>query len=193
MPWYLPEKRRQLVRLYTNALCSGEWTLARRRYLLFLILRPAIEWIKEKLVEEGLESDEAESEMFLLVSKLFLGYDSEKRCFLYHIERKLPWLVSTLLKKLTKQEKEEPSGLILDEKTYEMDGEVYLTIPNILFEDRWMARDLSQHEKNLILRMLIEDQPGRRALANNRQVSESTIDRDLRILAGKLKGRLSKW
>lgn len=191
MAWFLPESRRQLIRLYTNAFHSREWSSHRRKYLLYLILRPAIGWIKDGLMEMDLEPEEAESEIFLLVCKLFSGYDADKSCFLYHIESNLPWRVTDLMKRLRKQQVEEPAGLLVNDEAYEMDGEVYLTVPNLLFETRWLTKNLSQYEKNLILRMLIEDQPSCRALANSCQVSKSTMNKDLQILAGKLKGRLS--
>ena len=189
MAWHLPEKRKQLLRVYTEPLCSDKWSWERRRYLLYLILRPALGWLKREFIAHDLEPDEAESEIFLLVSRLFSGYDASKSCFLYHIERSIPWKVSRLLEKIAKENKKELIEL-QEEETYEMGEEAYLSIPNVLFEDRWLVRGLSQYEKTLILRMLIENQPSCRALANSCQVGESTMKRDLQILAGKLKGRL---
>lgn len=190
MNWWLSEKRREIIRHYTSVLCSREWSASRRRYLLYLILRPALGRLKNDLVQQGLEPDEAESEIFLLVSAIHASYDAEKGCLLYHVEKTLPAKAKDLLGRRRK----EPVPVILEEDSgHEIENEFYLTVPGILFEKRWLARDLSQYEKNLILRMLIEDRPGRKALANSCQVGESTIERDLQILAGKLKGRLSKW
>jgi hypothetical protein len=188
--YHLPRKRQDLIRLYSGGLTSNEWSAAKKRYLLYLLLRPALGWLRRSLISSGLEPDEAESEIFILVSKILSSYDASRSCFLYHVENYIPWCSFSLLKKAAK---EEAKITATNEEVYEMGGEVYLTIPNVLFEDRWLLRDLSQHEKNLILRVLMEDRPSRKALANSCQVGESTIDRDLRILAGKLKGRLLQW
>lgn len=189
-PRWLTKKRQDLIRHYTSVLCSREWPASRRRYLLYLILRPALGRLIDTLIEHGLEPDEAESEIFILVCQVFMSYDTSESCFLYHVEKSLPARAQTLLKRFAK---EETVPFATEDEAYEIENEFYLSIPGILFEQRWLVRDLSQYEKTIILRVLAEDRPGRKALANSCQVGESTIERDLHILAGKLKGRLSPW
>lgn len=189
MPWRLPSRIQTSIRNLYSFFLSTDQPLKQKRLVLFLLLRPALGWVKTRLVSAGLEPEEAESELFLMVARLLLRYDSSKAALLVYLHKSIPWESRALIRKQQKFSPEVLSGLVVEEGFYEEDQEVGISIPDILFDNRWMLRDLPRHEKLLILRMLTEDDLGCRTLADKCQVSKSTINHDLQILAGKLKGR----
>jgi hypothetical protein len=186
----MPESRRRLFGIYVDALYSPERPLSTRRYVFYLLLLPALGWALRALIEEGLEPDEAESEIFLLTNLLFEGYNPEKSSLLYYVESRLPWRVAELIEHIGRHKSEIPVGLLLPiEDSYEMPDEIYLSAPQILFEDRWLAKGLSRHEKHLILRVLTEEELDCRSLADTCQIGKSTMNNRLRDLASRLEER----
>lgn len=188
MHWYLPEKRRKLLRNYSRALTSREYSMADKRYVLYLLLRPSLVWLKNQLKEKGLEEDEAESEIYILIDMLLKKYDPTRSSFVPYVEKQLPWIASRVVNN-QKELKEIPYGIDIDYGSYQIEEEVGLSVPNILLEKRWIARDLSFSEKNLILRLLTADDSSCRTLANGCGESKSSINNRLNDLSDKLKGR----
>jgi hypothetical protein len=188
MHWHLPERRRKLLRNYSRALTSREYSKSDKRYVLYLLLRPSLTWFKNALKKKGLEEDETESEVYILTDRLLNRYDPTRSSFVPYIEKQLPWMASRAIYN-NKELREVPCGIDIDMGSYEIEQEVCLSVPNILLENRWIARDLSFSEKNLILRLLTADDSSCRTLANGCGESKSSINNRLNDLSDKLKGR----
>jgi hypothetical protein len=188
MDWYLPEKRRNLLRNYARALTGINYSLSERRYVLYILLRPSLTWFAKALIETGLEEDEVESEIYILIHNLLKKYNPSRSSLVPYIENQLPWAASKILS-IHKKTIETPIGIDIELGSYNMQEEVCLSVPNILLESKWIVRDLSFSEKNLILRLLTADDSSCRTLANDCGDSKSSINNRLNDLSDKLKGR----
>lgn len=188
MHWYLPERRKNLIRNYSRAILDKSHPASERHYILYLLLRPVLEWAVKALQDRNLEKEEAENEIYLMVYDLFKKYDRTRSSLSVYIERQIVWAVSAMLDRHTKY-KDTPVGLDIDLGYYEMPDEIYLSIPNFLIEKRWLAKDLSFSEKNLILNVLTADSSSCRTLTDGIRDSKSTINNRLNDLSDKLKGR----
>lgn len=187
--WAIPQKRKALLRSYASVLFySDEWALSSKRYIFYVLLRPVLDWVKDSLVSAGLEPEEAESEIFLLSARLFKDYDPHQWSIVPYLERHVPWKVSSLLQKV-EPPPEVPVGLLKQEGSYEMEFEPGLSVPGFIFEDKWLARNLSQRDKHLILKILTVDEPRVRNLSDACKVSKSTVANNLQNVADNMKGR----
>jgi hypothetical protein len=154
----------------------------------YVLLRPALGWVEDSLLNAGLEPDEVESELFLLTARLFRDFDPLRSSIIPYLEKYVPWKVAALLRQITPPP-ETPVGLLSLEETYEMEFEPGLSAPGFIFEDRWLARNLSQRDKHLILKILTVDEPRVRNLSDACKVSKSTIASNLQNVADIMKGR----
>ena len=185
----LPHKTKKTLRNYTNALFhQKKWPVSKRRYVFYLILKSSLGWIKDSLLTAGLEEDEAESEIFLLTTRLFTDYNPNKSSIVPYIERYLSWKVADLINKYKKEQTLSAEFLCI-ENSYEIESEFYLTIPGFLFEERWLAKSLSQFQKHLILKVLSTDSTSARSLANNCLLGKSTVCKQLQDIADIIKER----
>lgn len=185
----LTRKTKRILRNYANALFhQKKGSLSRRRYVFYLALRSSLGWVKDSLIDEGLEEDEAESEIFLLTTRLFKKYNPERSSIVPYIEGCLSYKAADLIRK-HKEPPALPPRFLHPEESYEIEGEYYLTGPGFLFENRWLAKNLSRSQKHLILKVLMTDSTGARSLANNCLLGKSTVTNQLQDIAGIMEGR----
>ena len=190
MKWLVPAATaRKLRKLAIPLFYEDEWTLAKKYKVFWRVLGDSLLWIHIRLLKAGLEPFEANSEIFLLCCRLFREFDTSKSSIVPYLENNISWMAAELLRKY-KQSPEIPSGLIQTEGTYEMEGEIYLTSPGFLFENKWLAKGLSKAQKNLILKILTTDSLTERNLANRCRFSKNTVRTQLQHLAAAFKGRL---
>ena len=191
--WFLPEKRKDLVRNYTKVIQSTEYPLSVRRQVFYSLIRPTLEWLIETLISYGLEKDEAESEVFLLCARVMKNFEPERSSFLVYTERAIPWYTAALIKKIgreTLEEGQRPTEA--PERSYEMPNEIYLTCPKFLFETRFLGKDLSYSEKTLILSIITEDDYDCRSLGEKNSTSKSTMNSRLKDLKRLIKERMTQ-
>lgn len=185
--WLIPYSTANKLRKLSKPLFyETEWPLDRRRYVFHRVLVDSLQWIHFKLLDLGLEAHEANSEIFLLCCDLFNRFDRSKSSIVPYIENNISWMAAELIKKYNKQ-KEIPSGLLQLDEEYEIYEEYYLTSPAFLFENKWLARDLSQSQKNLILKILTNESLTLRSLANECRLSYVTIQTQLQNIATAIK------
>lgn len=181
--WLIPYATASKLRKLSNSLFyKNDWPLARRRNVFYRVLVDSLQWIHFKLIEQGLEVYEANSEIFLLCCNLFERFDRSKSSIVPYLENNVRWMAAELIKKYNKQ-KEIPSGLLQLETEYEIETEYYLTSPAFLFEKKWLARHLSKSQKNFILKILTNESPTLRSLANECRLSRATIQTQLQNIA----------
>lgn len=153
----IPSAQADKLREYQNGLFHrNDIPEHDRRYALYLLLRPKLGWLKQKLKELDLEGAEAESEIYLMCCQLFKMFDPQKSSLVPFLTRHIPWEASKLIRKLSKHT-DIPSGLIKPDEEYWMDEEFYWTIPHILLEDRYIGNLFTASEKYLIYVILESD------------------------------------
>jgi hypothetical protein len=186
---YLSYKTKEKLRFYSFSLFySNTWNINHRRYVFFLIIKSDLGWIRSLLEKHGLENEEIDSEIFLLSVRLFDGFNTEKSSIIPYLEKSINWKVSSLLRKYKKSNKITKPPI--KENSYTIEKEFYLKSPNFLFENRWIGKNLSFSQKNLILKILTMDFVTVRDLANECRLSKSTIATQLQDIAAVLKERL---
>lgn len=150
----IPSARAALLRNYQSVLFHDKThPLSERRYVFYLLLRPILEWLKSILMTKGLESAEAESELFIFCSGLFDKFDSTKSSIVPYLNKQIPWSIEHLARRFNKKEAQ-----FYDVIDYEeLDEEFYWSIPNILTEDRYTGKVFTKAEKYLIFRILALD------------------------------------
>jgi len=189
LSWFLPEQRRKKIKKWEKYVKNKEVSIVTKKKLLYKILSPSLDWVRDALRTQcNLEQEEAESEIFLLCNTLIEEFDPNKR-LLYYIETRTPWKVSELLNRLSPPP-EDATGLEINLGTYCIEEEIWPSIPKFLFETRWLAKNLSIYEKAIILTLLTLEAPSCRQIAQSLGVSKTSINEDLQIIAGKMKGRL---
>lgn len=192
MKWLIPYKTAQKLRKLSIPLFyEEELSLTKKRIIFWRVLNSSLLWIHTRLVEIGLDPCEADSEIFILCCELFDKFDINKSSIIPYIENNIRFKAAELMRKV----KKDPailSGLLQLEGTYEMDNEVYLTSPGFLFENKWLAKNLSQAQKNLILKILTTDPLTKKDLANRCRLSKNTVRTQLQNIAIAFKGRLLK-
>jgi hypothetical protein len=98
-----------------------------------------------------------DSELFILASDVFRGYNKDKSSIIPYLEKQLPWYLKKLFKRLGRTTlKEEPIGLTTTpEGSYEHDESFYWK--NILFEDRWAGKSFTRSQKYIISLLIADD------------------------------------
>jgi len=148
----IPAKKRVLFRKYEGTLFySEDHPRHDRVYGFYLLLRPLLQFLKEQLNSYGLEDDEVESELYLLSDTIFSHFDKDRSSILPYLEKQLPWHISKFLKSI--ENKHKPLGnlpFFNGETTYNMDEEFYWSVPNILFEEKYVGKCFTRAEKYVI-------------------------------------------
>jgi hypothetical protein len=151
----------KLFRKYEGALFYSDVSSRKDRvYGFYLLLRPVLGWAKRALLERGLLAAEAESELFILCSRLFKEHKKYQSSIVPYLEVQIPRRVSDMLTRVSKYMclEEEPSGFIDAGGEYNLDEEFYWTVPNILFEDRFVGKCFTNSEKYVISVLLAADE-----------------------------------
>jgi len=152
--------KKHIFRKYEGTLFHSESGVRRDKvYGFYLLLRPVLGWAKVSLMEKGLCSSEAESELYLLTESLFAGYDCSKSSLVPYLEKQIPWYVSKMLKEIDSKMclLEAPSGLLEIYGCYETDEEFYWRTPGILLEDRFIGKSFTRAEKYIISIIIVSD------------------------------------
>ncbi len=153
--------RKYLFRKYEGTLFySDASSQADKTYAFYLLLRPVLGWAKKSLLDLGLLAAEAESELYIMCVSLFNGFDKYKSSLVPYLEKQIPWYVRIMLDRVRKYmcPLEEAAGLIDTGGEKELDEEFYWTIPNVLFEDRYVGKSFTRSEKYLIYMILAADE-----------------------------------
>ena len=147
-----------------------------KMYGFYLLLRPQLNWVKESILEKGLTSNEAESELYIVCSAIYLGYDKTKSSIIPYLEKQIPWYISKMLKKIENSVclDEVPAGLIDGGGSYEMKEEFYWKVPSILLEERYVGKCFTRSEKYVMYKILVSD---RRHLSIQKLAKTCNIDR----------------
>lgn len=153
----IPQSQAAKLRNYQNGLFHREdIPKSDRRYALYLLLRPRLGWLKSEIKKLDIESDEAESEIYLMCCRLFDRFDPTKSSIVPYLTRHIPWESSRLLRVLSK-EPDMPIGLTQSEEICYMQEEFYWTVPHILLEDRYIGNLFTKDEKYLMYVILESD------------------------------------
>jgi len=192
----IPSARAELLRSYQNALFyNPKEPKSERLYVFYLLVRPLLGWVKRILVvDHDLLPSEAESELYLLCSRLFSGFDRNKSSIVVYLSKYIPWKAEHLIRKVEKGSlKEEPCGLLNSpEESYEMDEEYYWKIPDILTTDRYIGNVFTRSMKYVTYNILISDSKDLTVttLAKRMKVSRSTMTKRLNEIREKLENSL---
>ena len=181
----LPSKTKDLLRKYEKAIFHSGRKKNHKIYALHLLLRPTFNWITVLLLKTGLTPVEVESELYLLVERLYTGYDLNRSSIVPYLENQIPWKVSELVRKVSKPSIEDPSGLISrQEESYEIQEEYYWSAPKILLEERYIGKCFTKSEKYFIYKMLIanDNRLSKKALADDNNMSRQRVDKLLQDL-----------
>lgn len=190
MRWRLPERHKKRLKRVQEHILDKDLPVKARQEMLYKALLPSLNWAKDSLTDRcDLEPDEANNELFLLCVELLEDFDDEGN-LLYFVETRTPWKMSSLLKKLALPP-EKPIGLWLEQSACHIEEEMWPSSPKFLLENCWMAKGLSCYEKLLILKILTAEALSCRTLSESLGISKTSINEDLRILASKMKGKLS--
>ena len=157
--WNLPEPAKKLLRKYAPVVCSLEHPYPARLKVFYEILSPMLGWVKSKLTELGVPERDIETEIFFLSDNLLKGFDPRKSSIIPYLRKQVPWQVGALVRKLNRFKYEVPLGLlngspVLRNRSYTMPEEVWLSVPKLLFIDKWLPKNLQRSEKYLIYRLL---------------------------------------
>jgi len=177
--------RKHLFRRYEGPLFHSDVNSHEEKvYGFYLLLRPILGWAKRSLLEKGLASSEAESELFILSELIYSNYDNTKSSLVPYLEHQIPWYVSKMLTKVEKYmcSSEAPVGLIDTGGTYEIDEEFYWKVPGILFEENYVGKCFTRGEKYVILTIIMS--------SNYRDLSTQGIAKRLGITRHTVRDKL---
>lgn len=189
----IPSKQANLIRKVVGPLFTQpEGTKKQRIKVFYKLIRPLLSWLKEDIINTfGLEPAEAESEIYLFCAILFNKYNFNKSSIIPYLSKYIGLLKTNFYRKLHKQSlKEIPSGLINQEESeYELNEEWYYTVPNILFEDRYIGKLFTFDEKYVIYVLLMSDnnELNLKQLAINCNIDKRVLSKKLNKIAYLLK------
>lgn len=180
----IPTRRRELLRKYEGAIFFSKDTPRRDRlYSFYLLLRPFLGWLRNRLVLMGLEKDEAESEIFLLTNTLFSNFDTTKSSIIPYLEKQLPWYIGRTLKSIQNRYSDLDEHPVFDPNmTYLQDEEFYWRVPGILFEEQYVGKFFTRAEKYLIYMILTAD---------DKELSDAGLARRCGVERKRMKSMLS--
>jgi hypothetical protein len=97
-------------------------------------------------------------------------------------------LLSRYIKKINKKNRPDSFLLTEEDNTYILPEEYYLSIPEILFEDRYLGKALTRDEKYIAYKILSidEDELSSRKLSSNIKLSRENLRTRLNSLKEKL-------
>jgi len=190
MAWKIPERVAKKLRKYAIPLTSKDYNFSYRVRVFHALLKPLLGWARKSLKEAGLEEHEIDSELYIICWHLLKEYKPYKSSIVPYLRKQVPWKIASLLERIRKCNTEIPSGLITKpEESYSMPNEIYLSVPNILFEDRWLGKNLQKCQKYLIYRLLVADSHKREDLAEDNALGRWTIFNRISELRDILKER----
>lgn len=141
-----------------------------RLYAFYLLIFPAMEWMKPTYSNLGLEEDEIDSEIFLLIAGLFKGYKRDKSSIVPYVENSIKFQLSKSIRQLSKGKLEVPSGLLQEETgIYEINESYYWNYNSILLEKKYIRKYFTRSENYLIYRIIDSDYDK----LNNRSLAQS--------------------
>lgn len=185
--WIVPYKARKILRKLTAALFHEENISPGKKHRVFYeIMKPALEWILDAFEDLGLEEDEASSELYLFTCVVFDNFDASKSSIVPYLENNMLWLFSEYKRKF-KMQVEEPIGLTTTEGSYTIESEFYLTSPEFMLETKWLGKNLSSGQKNLILKILTADNLSVKSLADECRLSRTNVETQLQNIATVIK------
>jgi len=169
----LPSRRKDLIRKYEVSLFHDDlYSKDEIVNIIYVLLTPVLQWLKDI---SDLEDDEIESEIFLMCEALYRGYNKDKSSFIPFLEFQLPWYLSKLSNKLDKLTEELPKEEYSLEQYIEK--ELFLSVPNIFYFNKWMFKYLNRSEKYIIYMILTSDRDelSQQKLADRMNVERKTI------------------
>jgi hypothetical protein len=179
------------VKYYQKALYHDlVGTESERRYAFWLVVRPAFKIAKTILIDDGLEPDEAESEIFIAIANLFKKFDPQRSSLITYINNYGLDRVLGLHKKLKKTNRQYVSWEDFEKllSPYEVNDDFSLRIDNILFHNKMLPKDLTHLDRYAISKMLLWRRPMTKILdlAVGIDAPKTWVRGYLRKLAGKL-------
>ena len=183
--WKIPFSIEKLLRKHSVTICSQECPYIERLNLFFVILKPALWWVKRRLVENGLVKDEITSEFYLLCNTILKRYDPAKSSLIPYLLYAVPQAVSKLIDSVAPKGHESLLLEITEENQYVMMDEIYLSTPALLFEDRWLLKNLQRSQKSIINNIIASesDDLNIKKLANSSGFSHTKMYRCISELA----------
>jgi hypothetical protein len=155
----------------------------------YLVMRPLLKWAKPYIEQEGLESYEAESELYILSCDLLDGFNPDKSSLVPYICRQSVWYIKKHVERIKKYTREEFAELVDYDITYEYDSEFYLTVPFILRGERYIVKHLTKGERYIVSKILESDKQSlsQVKLAGILNIERPTLRNLLDNIAGKLR------
>lgn len=152
---YTVKKR---LRKFERTLLSKDYSYNDRMYTFYLLMLPVLEWVKPSFYGLGLSKYEVETEIYLLVDRIFKNFDPDRSSLVPYLERSVKWHLDKCIRRLLKTQVEEPAGLLLEEElVYHLSENFYWNQNNILFEERYVGKCFTRAEKYLIYRIINMD------------------------------------
>jgi len=185
----IPSKQANLIREAEGVLFfHTEGTKNDRIRVFYKLLRPLLSWLKEDIINTfNIESDEAESEIYIFCAKLYNKYNPTKSSIIPFLLKFIPLCKTNLYYQLNKKTiKEIPSGLLQQEDSPSYTQEEYYYIyPKIIFEDRYIGKSFTFTQKYIIneLLMLDNDELNNLKLAEKLNLSRQTTAKKLEEIA----------
>jgi hypothetical protein len=178
---FIPIEIANNIKRYQDALFYNptESKIARTNAF-YLLLRPFLDFLIQGFEKEGLSEAEAETEIYLLCVNLFNKFNIKKSSIITFLEKAIPWQIYQSVTRIRKEKNITTEGDI-DEETYSLDGEVYLRENTILFEDRFLCRELSTKQKYIIYVILTseDDELSLRKVSAKLGIDNHTLANDL--------------
>ena len=155
----IPSKKEKLFRKYEGVIFySDEHPKSDRIYSFYLLLRPMLGWLKQKLRLLGLENAEIESELYLIAHSVFAGFNTEKSSIIPYLRKQLPWKIAKSLELIKKKQDPLPlTDISGDPDSYYLNEEFYWRIPGISLEDRYVGKCFTRAELYVIYMILVSD------------------------------------
>jgi len=151
----IPSRRKKLFRNYEQAIFHKDYSYQERSYSFYLLLRPLLEFLKDRLVG-SLEEAAAESELYLLCHKVFDSYDPSRSSIVPYLENCLDFTIGDYLKDLDLEELTEEVLLADPGEEYTLDEEFYWK--NILFQNTYVGKCFTRGEKYIIYTIIESDE-----------------------------------
>ena len=184
----IPSRIANNIRTFEHSLLSTDHENRGKGF--YIAIRPILKWVKPYLVREGLTSDEAESELYLLSADLLKGYNPNRSSLVPYVQRQTLWYMEAMSKRVKRFSRFDYEELGGYDKTYELKDEIYLATPQILFEERYIGKVLDRTEKFIVSQILESDSKelSQAKLAKRLDIDRKTMRKKLLDIAVKLGG-----
>jgi hypothetical protein len=170
----------QMLREYEALFCKKKYPYNTELRLIHKALRPSLNDLRKEFIKVCPDPKEVTAEVYLYLDYLYRKYDKTRSSLVPFFIKYTFLLVSKYIKRVERKNKQD-FLLTEPQKEYKIYEEYYLSIPNILLDDKYICKELDRGSKYIIYKILISDNNNisSRELAKETHMSRDKITKKI--------------